>query len=305
MKNRFPLYIPTKGRADSRYTSRALDFMRVEHFLVVEEQELEHYAQAIVDWERETGLRSYAKLLQLDMRFKHDYELLDEHGLTRSTGPGPARNFAWEHSISQGYDWHWVMDDNIKNFVRLHDNLKIKMGDGTCFRVMEDFCLRYKNVTMAGPNYNFFAKQNQKLPPYIKNTRIYSCNLIRNDCGFRWRGRYNEDTILSLDMLTAGYCTIQFNAFLQGKMKTQVLGGGNSEEFYFKEGTAPKSRMLKEAYPEYTELVWKFGREHHHVDYRPFKKTPLIRVDDYDISSEANNYGMTMKKLPENTPGRV
>ena len=61
--------------------------------------------------------------------YKHDYELLDDHGMSRSTGPGPARNFAWEHSMSQGHDWHWVMDDNLKNFVRLHDNLKIKMGD--------------------------------------------------------------------------------------------------------------------------------------------------------------------------------
>jgi hypothetical protein len=303
--NRFPLYIPTKGRADSRYTSRALDFMRVEHFLVVEEQELESYALAIIDWERETGLKSCAKILELDMQFKRDYELLDDYGLTRSTGPGPARNFAWEHSISNGHAWHWVMDDNIKNFLRLNNNLKIKLADGTCFRVMEDFCLRYKNVTMAGPNYRSFANQNAKVPPYVKNTRIYSCNLIRNDCKFRWRGRYNEDTILSLDMLTADLCTIQFNAFLQDKLRTQVLGGGNSQEFYFKEGTAPKSRMLKEAYPEYTELVWKFGREHHHVDYRPFKKNKLIRVDDYDVADEVNNYGMTMKTIPENTKGRI
>ena len=301
----FPLYIPTKKRAESRFTSRALDFMRVSHYLVVEDTDYDDYARSIHDWETETGLKSSAKIIVLDQQYKCDYELLDDLGLTRSTGPGPARNFAWDHSISNGHSWHWVMDDNIKNFLRLNNNLKIKMADGTCFRVMEDFVLRYSNVTMAGPNYRSFASQNAAMPPYVKNTRIYSCNLIKNSTPFRWRGRYNEDTILSLDMLTAGLCTVQFNAFLQDKMRTQLLGGGNSAEFYFDEGTAPKSRMLKNVYPEYTDLVWKFGREHHHVNYIPFKRNLLKRIDGYKVDNKINNYGMKLDTISPDTPGRI
>lgn len=308
---KYPLYIPTKGRADSRLTSKALDFMKVPHYLVIEEQEHDTYASEIKKWEAETGLTSLASLLILDLSYKDNYELLDNLGLTRSTGPGPARNFAWDHSIKNGFEWHWVMDDNIRNFLRLNNNLKIKVGDGTCFRVMEDFCERYDNVLMAGPNYRSFASQNAAMPPYVKNTRIYSCNLIRNDAAWRdgrpmrWRGRYNEDTILSLDMLTENFCTVQFNVFLQDKLRTQVLGGGNSAEFYFKEGTAPKSRMLKEAYPEYTELVWKFQREHHHVDYLPFKDTQMKRKPGIVIPNVVNNYGMEIREVPPETPGRV
>ena len=308
---KYPLYIPTKGRSDSRLTSRALDFMKVPHYLVVEPQECEIYDQELRKWEKETGLISVATVLELDLRYKSSYELLDEHGLTKSTGPGPARNFAWEHSIKSGYSWHWVMDDNIRNFLRLNNNLKIKVGDGTCFRVMEDFCNRYDNVLMAGPNYRSFASQNASMPPYVKNTRIYSCNLIRNDAAWsdgrpmRWRGRYNEDTILSLDMLTEGWCTVQFNVFLQDKLRTQVLGGGNSGEFYQKEGTAPKSRMLKAAYPEYTDLVWKFQREHHHVDYLPFKDKRLHRRPDIVVSPGTDDYGLELRTVSEDTPGRV
>ena len=44
------------------------------------------------------------------------------------------------------------------------------------------------------------------------HSRIYSCNLIRTDIPYRWRGRYNEDTILSLDILRGGHCTLLFNA---------------------------------------------------------------------------------------------
>jgi hypothetical protein len=311
MKNKYPLYIPTKGRADSRLTSKALDFMRVPHYLVVEPQECEMYEQSLVEWERQTGLKSSATVLEMDLNYKLTYELLDDLGQTKSTGPGPARNFAWDHSIKNGFEWHWVMDDNLRNFLRLNNNLKIKVGDGTCFRVMEDFCDRYSNVLMAGPNYRSFASQNASMPPFVKNTRIYSCNLIRNDAAWkdgrsmRWRGRYNEDTILSLDMLTEGWCTVQFNVFLQDKLRTQVLGGGNTAEFYSGEGTAPKSRMLKEAYPELTELVWKFQREHHHVNYLPFKDTKLKRKPGVVVEPGINNYGMAIRELPEDTPGRV
>ena len=97
---------------------------------------------------------------------------------------------------------------------------------------------------------------------------------------------------------------MQFNAFLQDKLRTQVLGGGNSAEFYFKEGTAPKSRMLQEVYPEYTELVWKFQREHHHVNYLPFKETRLKRKPGVNPTG-INNYGMKMYRLPSDFPGRV
>tara|TARA_R110002060_G_C2060019_1_gene95305 strand:- start:194 stop:667 length:474 start_codon:yes stop_codon:yes gene_type:complete len=151
-----------------------------------------------------------------------------------------------------------------------------------------------------------FAPARNKVPPFITNTRIYSCNLIRNDVPFRWRGRYNEDTILSLDMLKKKWCTIQFNAFLQEKMPTQVVKGGNTEEFYHAEGTVKKgqkyadtgtlakSKMQMAVHPDVSRLVHKFGRIHHHVDYGPFKKNKLIRKKNANIGSKINNYGMEL-----------
>jgi hypothetical protein len=248
-----------------------------------------------------------ARIIPLDMGYKADYELCDEFGLEKSTGPGPARNFAWDHSMSLGYKWHWVMDDNITAFRRLNYNEKVKVSNGAIFRAMEDFCLRYENVGMAGPNYYMFAPSRVKMPPFITNTRIYSCNLIRNDVPHKWRGRYNEDTIISLDMLKAGWCTIQFNAFLQQKMPTHTLGGGNTQEFYHKEGkvkpgekyadtgTLAKSQMLVDVHPDVSELVWKFNRHHHHVDYRPFRVNKLVRKKDATIPEAENNYGMELR----------
>jgi hypothetical protein len=159
---------------------------------------------------------------------------------------------------------------------------------------MEDFCERYRNVAMAGPNYEMFVPRKEKRARLILNTRIYSCNLIRNDVPFRWRGRYNEDTILSLDMLKAGWCTVQFNAFIQKKVATQKVKGGNTAEFYAKEGTYPKSLMQVKVHPDVSRLTWRFGRWHHYVDYRPFKKNRLVRKEGVEIPQGVNNYGMKL-----------
>lgn len=285
MRPQFPIYIVSKGRHESRLTARALEAMGVSYFIVVEEQEFKAYSSVIEP----------KKVLVLDKRYQQTYDTFDDLGDRKSKGPGPARNFAWDHAIAAGHKWHWVMDDNITRFYRLNKNLKVPAGDGTIFRCMEDFVLRYLNVAMAGPNYSFFAKRKQKLPPFITNTRIYSCNLIRNDVPFRWRGRYNEDTDLSLRMLKGSWCTVQFNAFLQQKARTQSIKGGNTAEFYAKEGTAPKSRMQVAMHPDVSRLVWKFGRIHHHVDYRPFQVNKLVRRKGVEIADGIDDYGMALK----------
>ena len=77
-----------------------------------------------------------------------------------------------------------------------------------------------------------FAKRKFKIPPYYPNTRIYSCMLIKNDIPYRWRGRYNEDTDLSIRVLKDGWCTILFNAFLADKSQTMTMKGGNTEDLY-------------------------------------------------------------------------
>jgi hypothetical protein len=284
---RYPLYIVSKSRWESRLTDRTLHDMNIPHYIIVEESERASYAAVV---------SPTATLLTLDTKYQHDYDTCDDLGSSKSKGPGPARNFAWEHSVAQGHAWHWVMDDNIRGFWRLFRNSKIRFGDGTPFCAMEDFVDRYSNMAMAGPNYYMFAPRKVKIGAYVMNTRIYSCNLIRNDTPYRWRGRYNEDTDLSLRMLKDGWCTIQFYAFLQNKIATQRMKGGNTAVFYTGEGTKPKSEMLVKLHPDVSRLVWKWNRWHHHVDYRPFEANKLILRPGVVIQ-EVNNYGLELIEM--------
>ena len=297
-----PMYVVSKGRSKYMQTSRALTNMGRRHFIVVEPHEVDAYRLAVL----RLGLA--ADIIELDLGCKATYELCDDFGHTRSTGPGPARNFAWQHSIHSGARWHWVLDDNISMFYRLHENRKIKCVNPALFCAMEDFCERYMNVAMAGPNYSFFAPSSQRRPPFVTNTRIYSCNLIRNDVPFRWRGRYNEDTILSLDMLKADWCTIQFNAFLQAKTATQAMKGGNTDEFYHREGskglgryaengTTAKSQMLVNVHSDVARVARRYDRAHHHVDYRRFRDQKLMLRKGIVLAEVPNNYGMTLRAL--------
>ena len=280
MQPQFPIYIPSKSRAEIATTPRFLDSIGVPYRLVVEEQQFEEYNKFFPT----------EKLLILDPIYKKTFDPLMELQEGQSTGSGPARNFLWEHSIAEGHDFHWTMDDNITLFARLHKNQRIPVGDATIFAAMEEFVLRYENIAMAGPQYWMFAPSRAVLPPFAVGTRIYSCNLIRNDLPYRWRGRYNEDTILSLDILKSNHWqTVLFNAFLQYKLTTQKMVGGNTEAFYAEEGTLPKSQMLVNAHPDVSKVSWKFGRWHHHVNYEKFKDIPLIKKADY-ATPDPNKY---------------
>lgn len=285
MKPNFPFYIPSKGRWDSRLTAKVFDFLKLPYHVIVEEQEYKNYC-AVIDKK---------KIMVLDKKYQRDYDAFSNLGIKKSNGPGPARNFAWDHSVANGHAWHWVVDDNISMFWRMNKNTRLPVSDGTIFRCMEDFCLRYKNIAMAGPNYfGPFTTPRHAHKPFKTNTRIYSCNLIRNDVGFRWRGRYNEDTDLSLRMLKAGWVTVLFNAFIQRKVTTQEMVGGNTEEFYRKEGTLSKSKMLVAMHPDVTRLVWLWKRWHHRVDYGSFRSNKLIRKSDLPPAMTVDNYGMEL-----------
>ena len=293
-----PVYIISKGRHESMITSRSLSKIGVPHYIAIEPQDLENYEKALDKF----NIREWVTLLVAPF---------SNHG----DGPGRARNWCWDHAISIGAEKHWVMDDNIADFYRWHKNKRIRVGSGVIFKAAEDFIDRFENVPISGFQYRFFiSPDDHKKPAFLANTRVYSCLLIDNKCKHRWRGRYNEDTDLSLRVLKDGDCTIQFNAFLQAKTATQKLKGGNTEEFYHKEigtevldkaknmdynavGTVNKSEMLVKMHPDVARISWKYGRWHHYVDYSPFKNNELRYKPGVKISSEPNNYGM---KLIEN-----
>jgi hypothetical protein len=235
-------------------------------------------------------------VLKLDLDYKKNYDTFSDLGNINSTGPGPARNFSWEHSMGLGFKYHWVLDDNLNIMYRYWRGRRIQSLTGAMLRSCEIFTERYSNLAISGPTYAAFMPDGQYKAPYTMNTRVYSSLLIRNDIPYRWRGRYNEDTDICLRALKDGWCTVLFNAFMTDKATTQRLRGGNTDEFYHTMGTWHKSKMLYDMHPDITRLVVKYGRDHHYVDYSGFKQE-LKLSENCRVSGGINNHGMRVVKI--------
>lgn len=278
MNPKYPIYVISKGRWKNCLTARELNMMNVPYSLVVEPSEYENY-------------KGVSK----------DIIVLPDDFSKQGQGSIPVRNWVWEHSIKNGYERHWIIDDNIEGFHRLNRNEKPKVTSGTIFKCAEDFVDRYENVAIAGFNYYSFCKKTDKVPAFYLNTRIYSCILIKNDLPYRWRGKYNEDTDLSLRALKDGWCTILFNAFLAGKVTTLRMGGGNTDTIYNSDDNRREfAESLKNQHPDIVKVVWKFNRWHHQVDYKPFKKNILKLKKDLIVNDGINEYGMKLINISDN-----
>lgn len=277
---RFPVFIPSKGRWQNPMTSRLLTSMGVPHKLVVEPQEAARYKRAV--GEDKVIVMPFGNL-----------------GLASI----PARNYIWKMAKDQGAEYHWLIDDNILRFYRMTLNRRVITDSPAIFKAAEDFTLRYENIGMAGLNEPGYAyDRDPNVGAFTLNTRVYSVSLIRTDLPHRWRGRYNEDTDLCLRLLKDGWCIVNFNAFLGDKVGTvstisKGMAGGNASTIY---ATGDHRRefaeSLRRQHPDCVEVVWKFHRWHHQVDYSRFRNNQLRLRKGVTPMGEPNEYGMELRK---------
>jgi hypothetical protein len=262
------VYIISKGRHESRLTAKFLEADGVPYRIVVEPQETEAYAEVC----------GAEKVLTLPF---------SNLGL----GGIPARNWIWEHAISEGHERHWILDDNIRRVYRLWKGRRIPCESGPGFRQIEDFTDRYENIGISGMNYKMFGLPN--LSAYFINSHVYSCLLIRNDLPQRWRGRYNEDTDLCLQVLGSGLCTVLCNVFLADKLPSMTMKGGNTDELYLNDGRLEMAQSLERNWPGVVTVDRRWQRPQHVVDWRRFKQ-PLIQKEGLPELPEVDEYGLKL-----------
>lgn len=269
MNPEYPVYVISKGRWESRLTVKALEKRNIPYYIVIEPQELSEYSSVI----------------------KRD-NILTLPFSNLGQGSIPARNWVWEDAIKRGTKRHWILDDNIRDFYVLNRNIQRRTTSGTSFYICEQFVDRFLNVGIAGMQYKSFAPRKNKQYPFILNTRIYSCILLDNNVPFRWRGRYNEDTDLSLRILKSGLCSILFRMFLADKVNTLKMKGGNTDELYKKDGRYQMAMSLWRQHPDVTRVGKRYNRWQHIVDYRKFKGNKLVMKPGLKLKNQSNNFGM-------------
>lgn len=275
MNTKYPVYIISKGRADCCLTAKFFIKDGLDFKLVIEPQEYDLYA------------KNFDSSLLITTPFSN-----------LGLGGIPVRNFVWDDSIKKGHKRHWIFDDNIYYIKRKYKKTRIKCNSIPAIKACESFIDRYTNIGIGGLNYTCFAVGNNQSPFYL-NCRVYSALCIDNSLPFRWRGRYNEDTDLCLQVLSSGLCTVLFNAFLIEKVRTMTMKGGNMTQLYQGDGRLTMSRSLERMWPHVVTTNRRFGRPQHvvHNAWKNFDTQLIRRTDiDWDKLPENNEFGMALKQ---------
>lgn len=249
---KFPIYIISKGRAYNPITAKNFIRENIDFFIAVEPQEYNDYCKAL-------GEKHVLKL-----PFKN-----------LGVGSYPARNYCWEHSKQNGFDYHWLFDDNITNWAKWINGKRRKWDDiNSALMFVEKLSDIHKIDILGFEEPNFVVKPPKK--PFKFNCHVYSAMLIKNNLPYRWRLKYNEDVDLCLQVLHNGGTTASCIYYMADKVSTAMkMKGGNQDELY--KGNDPKKNLLKAktleaAWPQYAKTVMRFGRHHHLVDWKQFKK---------------------------------
>jgi len=276
---RYPIYIPSKNRAEKGHTAKMFLSDDVPFRVVVEPQDVRLYANEI-------GSKHVLSLPK------------NNQGLQFS------RNWIKDHSIDNGDVRHWQFDDDNLNMMTMVKGYRVPCDSNVALATLEDFVDRYENVGLASFNDEKFvsttgAWKKVGLSPFYLNNRCYTVFLVLNSLLFEFH-HYNEDTDMTLQVLAAGLCTVLFNMFMMSTKATFSQAGGQTA-MYLNDGRLRMSREMERRWPGVVTTKRKFGHPQHHIKglWKKFD-TQLARRKDIDwkgLESGPNDYGLKLKAV--------
>jgi hypothetical protein len=249
-RNSIPIYIPSRGRADSCLTAKNLKQDHINFTIVVEPQDEKKYL----------AFYSERQLYVMDKN---------------NAGIAYARNFCKKISIERGEKYHWQMDDNIKAFRIRYKNKNEKVSSEKIIVPAEDYFLRHKNVAMSCLRHTMFAWSQTKEISF--NQCMYSAFMMKNDLPCSFKSGTVEDADFSLQVLMTGQCTVIFNKLLMEKETTGVMKGGNTEISYGGDGRKKRVEGLCKQWPGGFKIIIKNGvpKVHPVKAWIRFKQRPI------------------------------
>jgi hypothetical protein len=289
VNNKYPIFIISKGRfrkrVGNRYiyeppkTAKYLESCNIDYRIVVEKQEYDDYC------------------ISID---KDKVMILPDEYMNLDQGSIPVRNFVHHYNLQEGSYAYWLLDDNIKSYVYNDNDERYMIRDGFMFAVNENILNNYENLYLTGHQYKMFVVPRQNTTKIVStHTRVYSSILIRtdiptlNESNDIWRGKYNEDTDLSLRILKLGLPTLITNNIVADKEETGAPGGNH--QIYLQDNNASgvlKSQALLEHHSDVVDIIKNYNRTHHKIKnsfiYKCRADIPLIKSEffekkEYDI----------------------
>ena len=277
MNIRHPVYIPSKGRAETMTTAKLFDREGLPYKVVVEPAQQDFYAAA-----------GYGKKLLV----------LPENG----RGIVYARNWITDYSRARGEERHWQIDDDIVAIYRTYRGWRVRCAGRPAMAACEDFADRFENVAMLSLNSTGYVPVTRGraiktvIPPFYLNHRCYTFTLFMNAVPCRWRPPNNEDADMTLQVLARGYCTVLVNAFLMQTPTTMQKVGGQTEA-YIAGARLKMVRALERRWPGVVTVGRRHGHAQHMVKFNWSRfTTPLKPRANASVAAKPNEYGLALKQ---------
>ena len=141
----YPIYIISKGRAYNPLTAKNLEASGLDYLIAVEPQEEQEYIEAL------------GKERVLVLPFSN-----------LGLGSYPARNYCWEHAKVRGYKYHWLFDDNIREWRKWVNGKRVKWDDIKSAIIYVENNTNQHNTDISGfEEPNFVVKPPKK--PFKNN----------------------------------------------------------------------------------------------------------------------------------------
>ena len=203
--NKYPIFIPSKGRANNCKTANLLLKYSITNFkIIVEPQDYDAYA----------AVYSTDNLLQL---------------------PDNNRGLAFARKncrASTNADFHWQMDDDVRKFKKRINGKNVECSPEEIFDEVEKYADEHTNIGILGLNHEMFAFGCSK--PLSVNKQCSSVCLFRTNVKAEWRPFIIEDTDYSMQILTEGYCTVLFSFLLYSVPPSGSEAGGLTDNQHTK-----------------------------------------------------------------------
>lgn len=217
---KFPIGILSYGRYNDNFTSKYLLKCGIYHKIFVEPCEYDLY------------IDNYYNNLSHKNRKLVEIINVGEDFHTRNLGGTPVRNYILDYYYVKGFARCWILDDNIKCYYRYNRGCKTEIYSGSIFSSIEKYIEIYENVGVCSHNFSPFITTGRSRPVIVLNEKQYSSLLLLTDKQYRFRHKYNEDVLISVEYIISGKLNFCFNHILYNKNTSGTDKGGNTDTIY-------------------------------------------------------------------------
>ena len=257
--NKYPICIISKDRSDICTTHKLFDDYGIEYFYMVEPQDYQNYYQ-----------RFGNKVINIGK---------DDAGIYF------VRNFCIQWSKENGYDMHWQIDDDLRNFYYRPMNHFKGTRDRELINSplemildMEDVAQRCVNYGAGCITHDGFAFSKKK--DIDINKMVYCFHLINNEINARYKPNTSEDIDFSIQVLMEGYVTMVFNKYsFTTPQSGKIKGGCNASMDYMNDGRRKRNIELCKTYPKWFVEYTKNGQSEIKPSkiWNTFKQKPMTK----------------------------